>query len=145
MVDRFSKYALFIPALSECPAEEAVQIFFSNVVKNFRMLEDIVSNRNTRFIGRFLVELFKMLVCFENGRGLRVCFAIEAKSFELTVDGLGRRQKFVIIERSRGVVAWIRFGEECLHTLLKGVELCCREKVPENWRLEWREDKGAFS
>ena len=31
------------------------------------------------------------------------------------------------------MVAWIRFGEEGLRTLLKGVEVCCREKVPENW------------
>ena len=28
----------------------------------------------------------------------RVWFAIEAKSFELTMDGVGRRQKYVIIE-----------------------------------------------
>ena len=34
----------------------------------------------------------------------RVRFAIEAKSFELTVDGEGRRQRNVITERSRGVV-----------------------------------------
>ena len=32
----------------------------------------------------------------------RVWFAIEAKSFELTMDGVGRRQKYVITERSRG-------------------------------------------
>ena len=44
VVDRFSKYAIFIPAPSECPAEEVVRIFFSNVVKHFGMLEDIVSD-----------------------------------------------------------------------------------------------------
>ena len=43
----------------------------------------------------------------ENGRGGRVCFAIEAKLFELSVEGIGRKQKFVIIERSRGMAAWI--------------------------------------
>ena len=63
----------------------------------------------------------------------RVWFAIEAKSFELIVDGVGRRQKYFITERSRGVVAWIRFGEEGVHTLLKGVEVCCKEKLLENW------------
>ena len=72
----------------------------------------------------------------ENGRGLRVCFAIEAKSFELIVDGVGRRQKIFITERSRGVVAWIRFGEEGSRTLLKSVEVCCKEKVLENFRQE---------
>ena len=59
MVDKFSKYVVFIPALSECPAEEAAHIFFSNVVKHFGML-DIVSDRDTRFTSRFWVELFKM-------------------------------------------------------------------------------------
>ena len=49
----------------------------------------------------------------------RVCFAIEAKSFELTVEGVGRRQKYVITERSRGVVAWICVGEEGVRTLLR--------------------------
>ena len=42
------------------------------------------------------------------------------------------------------MVAWIRFGEEGLHALLKGVEVCCREKVAENWRQEWREGKRVF-
>ena len=60
MVGRFSKYVIFIPTLSECPVEEAAHIFFSNVVKHFRMPEDIVSNQDTGFTGRFWVELFKM-------------------------------------------------------------------------------------
>ena len=58
VVDRFSKYAVFIPAPSECPAEEAARIFFSNVVKHFGMPEDIMSDRDSRFTGRFWVELF---------------------------------------------------------------------------------------
>ena len=44
VVDRFSKYFVFIPASNECPAEEAARIFFSNVVKHFGILEDIVSD-----------------------------------------------------------------------------------------------------
>ena len=60
VVYRFSKYFFFIPALSECPAEEVARIFFSNVVKHFGMPEDIMSDRDTRFTRRFWVELFKM-------------------------------------------------------------------------------------
>ena len=60
VVDRFFKYTVFIPAPSECRAEEATRILFNNVVKHFGMLEDIVSDRNTWFIGKFWVELFKM-------------------------------------------------------------------------------------
>ena len=74
----------------------------------------------------------------------RVWFSIEAKSFELTLDGVGRRQKYVITKMSRDVVAWIRFGEEGVNTLLKGVEVCCKEKVLENWQQDWKEGKRAF-
>ena len=47
VVDKFSKYAVFIPAPGECLAEEAARILFNNVVKHFGMLEDILSNRDT--------------------------------------------------------------------------------------------------
>ena len=60
VVDRFSKYAVFVPTPSECPTEEAARIFFGKVVKHFGMPEDIVSDRDTWFTGRFWVELFKM-------------------------------------------------------------------------------------
>ena len=60
MVDRFSKYVVFIPASSECPVEEAEHIFFSNVVKHFGIPKDIVSDRDTLFTDRFWVESFKM-------------------------------------------------------------------------------------
>ena len=45
-VDKFSKYAIFIPAPNEC---EALHIFFSNVLKHFGMLEDIMSDQDTWF------------------------------------------------------------------------------------------------
>ena len=61
VVDRFSKYVVFIPAPDACPAEEAARLFFSNVVKHFGLPRDIVSDRDTRFIGKFWVELFKLL------------------------------------------------------------------------------------
>ncbi|RVW96773.1 Retrovirus-related Pol polyprotein from transposon 17.6 [Vitis vinifera] len=61
VVDRFSKYAVFIPALDACPAEEAAKLFFSNVVKHFGLPKDIVNDRDARFTGRFWVELFRLL------------------------------------------------------------------------------------
>ena len=60
VVDRFSKYVVFIPAPSKYPVEEAAHILFSNVVKHFGMPKDIVIDRDTRFTNRFWVELFKM-------------------------------------------------------------------------------------
>ncbi|RVW21226.1 Transposon Tf2-2 polyprotein [Vitis vinifera] len=61
VVDRFSKYAVFIPAPDTCPAEEAAKLFFSNVVKHFGLPRDIVSDQDARFTGKFWVELFKLL------------------------------------------------------------------------------------
>ncbi|RVW24071.1 Transposon Tf2-12 polyprotein [Vitis vinifera] len=61
VVDKFSMYVVFIPALDACPAEEAAKLFFSNVVKHFGLPKDIVSDRDALFTGRFWVELFKLL------------------------------------------------------------------------------------
>ena len=44
VVDRFSKYFVFMPVLSECLDEEAARIFFNNVVKHFGMPENILSD-----------------------------------------------------------------------------------------------------
>ena len=61
VVNRFSKHAVFIPALEACLAEEAAKLFFSNVVKHFGLPKDIVNDRDARFTGWFWVELFKLL------------------------------------------------------------------------------------
>jgi hypothetical protein len=61
VVDRFSKYAVFIPAPHACPADVAAELFFKYVVKYFGLPEDIVSDRDTRFTGRFWTTLFNMI------------------------------------------------------------------------------------
>ena len=61
IVDRFSKYAVFVPAPDACLVEEAVKLFFNNVVKYFKLQKDIVSDSDARFTGKFQVELFKLL------------------------------------------------------------------------------------
>ena len=61
VVDRFSKYSVFMAAPKACLVEEAANLFFSHVVKRFGLPKDIVSDRDARFIGRFWVELFKLL------------------------------------------------------------------------------------
>ena len=61
------------------------------------------------------------------------------------MEGVGRRKQFFIIEKSKGGISWIRFGEGSLGTLWKGVNECCRKKVPDKWRIEWREEKRSFS
>lgn len=62
VVDRFSKYATFIPTPSICPAEEAARLFLKNVLnKYWGVPQTIVSDRDARFTGRFWTELFKLL------------------------------------------------------------------------------------
>ena len=56
VMDRFSKYSVFIPALDACLAEEVAKLFFSHVVKHFGLPRDIISDRDAQFTGRFLVE-----------------------------------------------------------------------------------------
>ena len=78
-------------------------------------------------------------------RGSRRWFTVEVKSFEILVEGVGRRKQFFIIEKSKGGILWIRFGEGSLGTLLKGANECCRKKVSDKWRIEWWEEKRSFS
>ena len=78
-------------------------------------------------------------------RGSRKWFSVEAKNFEILVEGEGRRKQFFIIEKSKGGISWIRLGEGSLGTLWKGVNECCRKKAQEKWRTEWREGKRLFS
>ncbi|XP_072083760.1 uncharacterized protein [Arachis hypogaea] len=61
VVDRFSKYATFISAPTDCTAEEAARLFFKNVVKYWGLPKSIISDRDPRFTGRLWTELFKLL------------------------------------------------------------------------------------
>lgn len=61
VVDRFSKYAVFIACPKACPAEVAAELFLKHVVKYFSVLEDIISDRDSRFTGRFWTSLFNMM------------------------------------------------------------------------------------
>ena len=61
VVDRFSKYATFIPAPKECTAEDTAKLFFKHVVKYWGLPKSIISDRDSRFTGRFWTELFKLM------------------------------------------------------------------------------------
>ncbi|GLT53153.1 hypothetical protein SLA2020_264430 [Shorea laevis] len=61
VVDRLSKYAVFIAVPSSYPADMAAKLFFTHVVKIFGLPEDIISDRDPRFTGRFWIALFNMM------------------------------------------------------------------------------------
>lgn len=49
VVDRFSKFASFMPATTGCTAKEAAKLFFKNVVKYWGLPRHIISNRDETF------------------------------------------------------------------------------------------------
>ena len=61
VVDRFSKYSVFIAAPELCSSEVAAGMFYKNVVKYFGVPTDIGSDRDTRFTGRFWTALFNIM------------------------------------------------------------------------------------
>ena len=71
-------------------------------------------------------------------------FAVEAKSFEISVDGEGKKTKYIITERSRGKVSWIRFGEEGLSNLRRNVDECRNASIPAGRSVVWRENGRLY-
>ena len=61
VVDRFSKYATFIAAPTDCTAETTARLFLKHIVKYRGLPKFIISDRDQRFIGKFWTELFKLM------------------------------------------------------------------------------------
>ncbi|CAL2247615.1 unnamed protein product [Prunus armeniaca] len=106
VVDRFTKYATFIPAPADCNAEEAARLFMKHVVKYWGIPKSIISDRDTRFTGKLWTELFRLL-------GSQLNFST---SFHPQTDGqterVGRCGCFV--EPRRGIESskWAIFGKQ---------------------------------
>ncbi|KAE8683481.1 hypothetical protein F3Y22_tig00111207pilonHSYRG00030 [Hibiscus syriacus] len=54
-------YGTFIPASKVYPAKKAARLFLKHVVKYWGIPKIIISDRYTRFTGRFWKELFKLM------------------------------------------------------------------------------------
>lgn len=61
IVDRFSKYGIFIYAQKKCNTELATNLFFKNVVKYLCVPKYIESNRDNRFIVNFWTIFFNLM------------------------------------------------------------------------------------
>jgi hypothetical protein len=61
IVDRFSKYVVFVATPSVCTTEVAAGLFYKYVVKYFGVPSDVVSDRDVRFTGRFWTVLFGLI------------------------------------------------------------------------------------
>lgn len=61
IVDRSSKYAIFILVLSSFLVDVAIELFFKFGAKYFNVSTDIMSDRDARFMGKFWVILCGLL------------------------------------------------------------------------------------
>ncbi|KAA0050867.1 reverse transcriptase [Cucumis melo var. makuwa] len=61
VVDKFSKYATFIPCPPDVKVDEAARLFFKNIVKLWGIPKSIISDRDPCFTGKFWQELFKLM------------------------------------------------------------------------------------
>ena len=95
VVDRFSKYATFIPAPLHCSAKDVVQLFLGHVVKYWGVPQNIVNDRDPRFLGRFWKELFRLL-------GSKLYFSSE---FHPETDGQTERVNALLEEYLRHFVS----------------------------------------
>ena len=63
IIDRFSKYCLFIPIKSDTDAFQCAELFFKHWVCNFGMPQKIISDRDPKFTSKFWQTLMKCLDC----------------------------------------------------------------------------------
>jgi hypothetical protein len=57
VTDRLTKYAYFISYKEDLTAEELVYTFNRNIIANYGVLEEIISNRDKLFISNFWKSL----------------------------------------------------------------------------------------
>ncbi|RVW56016.1 LINE-1 reverse transcriptase-like [Vitis vinifera] len=78
-------------------------------------------------------------------KGGKSWFAVESKSFEISIEEIRGRLRGTIWERSKGLSSWIRFGEKGLSLLLEGVEAWCRGESTSKLLKVWDEGARKFS
>ena len=72
-------------------------------------------------------------------------FSVESKSFEIKVEGEGKKEQVIITERRKGRSSWIRFREEGVRSLIKGVEAFRREAGKISEGVEWWENGRRYN
>ena len=60
------------------------------------------------------------------------------------MEGEGKALRGFIIERRKGTVSWIRFGEGELRNFLKGIVFCCREGNEGKRSFDWKENGRSY-
>ena len=63
IVDRLSKYVVFVPCVLTASAMDVAQLFCDNFVTKFGMPKTIVSDRDSKFLSAFWQSLLTLLDC----------------------------------------------------------------------------------
>ena len=61
VVDRSSKMCILTPCNKQVTAEQTAKLFFQNVWVHFGLPTSIVSNRDSRFVGKFWSSLWELM------------------------------------------------------------------------------------
>ena len=80
----------------------------------------------------------------EGLKGGKCWFAVESKTFEISIEVARGKLRGIILERSKGFSSWIRFGEKSLSYLLEGVEDWCRGKPSSRCLKVWEDEGRKF-
>ena len=78
-------------------------------------------------------------------KGGKCWFAVESKTFEISIEVVRGKPRGIILERSdKGFSSWIRFGERSLSYLLEGVEAWCRGESSSRCLKVWEDGGRKF-
>ena len=77
-------------------------------------------------------------------KGGKCWFALESKTFEISIEVVQGKRRETILERSKDFSSWIRFSENSLSLLLEGVEAWCRGESSSRRLKVWKEEGRKF-
>ena len=114
VIDRFSKYAHFVPLAHPYTAESVAQAFFTDIVRLHGIPQSIVSDRDSVFTSNFWTELMRL-----SGTKLQMTTAFHPQS-----DGQSESANKVIImylrcltgDRPRDWLRWLPWAEYIFNT-----------------------------
>ncbi|KAJ3684733.1 hypothetical protein LUZ61_013897 [Rhynchospora tenuis] len=114
VVDRFSKYAHFIPLAHPYTARSVAQVFFEAIVRLHGIPESIVSDRDTVFTSNFWTELFRLM-----GVHLNFSSAFHPQSdgqSEVVNRTVEMYLRCLACDRPRQWLQWLPWAEFCYNT-----------------------------
>ena len=122
IVDRLTKMAHFIPTTTTVTAKQVANLFINNIFKLHGVPQDIISDRDPRFISNFWKELCKLLGTKQN----------MSTPYHPETDGQSERMNRILEEMLRHYVA---SHQEDWHTYLPTCEFAINNAVQDSTRF----------